>query len=145
MTNQSYIKLGRWLTLLGYFSLLAGLFVWHLILDPAAKHLMSIIIFLQIGPLMLPIFGLLNGKLYTHAWSMYLAIFYFIIGVWYAGNSDEFLIGLFVIITSLIFFTGTVFYVRFMGKEQHTFTSPTIPSATSSAISSETPSKAPSE
>lgn len=118
MTNQSYIKLGRWLTLLGYFSLMAGLFTWQLVIDPAAKHLMSIIIFLQLGPLMLPLFGLLNGKLYTHSWSMYLAIFYFIIGVWYAGNSDDLMIGLFVISTSLIFFTGTVIYVRYMGKQQ---------------------------
>ena len=120
MTIESYIKLGRWLTLLGYFSLMFGLYAWHLILDPAAKHLMSIIIFLQLGPLMLPLFGLLNGKLYTHAWSMYLAIFYFIIGVWYAGNSDELMIGLFVIVTSLVFFTGTVLYTRYMGKQQKT-------------------------
>lgn len=118
MTIESYIKLGRWLTLLGYFSLMFGLYAWHLILDPAAKHLMSIIIFLQLGPLMLPLFGLLNGKLYTHAWSMYLAIFYFVIGVWYAGNSDELMIGLFVIFTSLVFFTGTVLYTRYMGKQQ---------------------------
>lgn len=120
MTIESYIKLGRWLTLLGYFSLMFGLYAWHLILDPAAKHLMSIIIFLQLGPLMLPLFGLLNGKLYTHAWSMYLAIFYFVIGVWYAGNSDELMIGLFVIVTSLVFFTGTVLYTRYMGKQQKT-------------------------
>jgi uncharacterized membrane protein len=86
---KSYIKLGRWLTLLGYFSLLFGLFAWHLLIEPAAKHLISIIILLQLGPLMFPLMGLLNGKLYTHAWSMYLAIFYFIVGV-------------------LVFFLGTV-------------------------------------
>jgi uncharacterized membrane protein len=135
MTNQSYIKLGRWLTLLGYFSLMAGLFTWHLVIDPTAKHLMSIIIFLQLGPLMLPLFGLLNGKLYTHSWSMYLAIFYFVIGVWYAGNSAELMIGLFVITTSLLFFTGTVLYVRYMGKQQQLTTS----EATSEAAPEATP------
>ena len=145
MTNQSYIKLGRWLTLLGYFSLMAGLFSWHLIFEPAAKHLMSIIIFLHLGPLMLPLRGLLNGKLYTHSWSMYLAIFYFVIGVWYAGNSDELMIGLFVITTSLIFFTGTVFYVRYTGKQQQVqMSSEAIPAAaseTTSGTTSETASK----
>ena len=114
--SQSYIKLGRWLTLSGYFSLLFGLFAWHLLIEPPAKHLISIIIFFQLGPLMLPLFGLLNGKLYTHAWSMYMAIFYFVIGVWYAGNSEDLMIGLYVIVTSLVFFTGTVIYTRFMGK-----------------------------
>ncbi|MBE9565054.1 MAG: DUF2069 domain-containing protein, partial [Proteobacteria bacterium] len=66
---QSWIKLGRWLTMLGYFSLLFGLFAWHLLINPPAKHLISIIIFFQLGPLMFPLRGLLKGKLYTHAWS----------------------------------------------------------------------------
>ena len=118
MTQNQLIKLGRWLTLSGYFSLLFGLFAWHLLIEPPAKHLISIIIFFQLGPLMLPLFGLLNGKLYTHAWSMYMAIFYFVVGVWYAGNSEDLMIGLYVIFTSLVFFTGTVVYTRFMGKQQ---------------------------
>ena len=41
---QSWIKLGRWLTLSGYFSLLFGLFAWHLLIDHTAEHLISIII-----------------------------------------------------------------------------------------------------
>lgn len=117
MTQEQYIKLGRWLTLSGYFSLMAGLYAWHLWLNPPAKHLISVILFFQLGPLMFPLFGLLNGKLYTHAWSMYVAIFYFIVGVWYAGHPDDRMIGLYVIFTSLTFFLGTVFYTRFMGKK----------------------------
>ena len=93
MNQSQLIKLGRWLTLLGYFSLLFGLFAWHLLIEPPAKHLISIIIFFQLGPLMLPLMGLLNGKLYTHAWSMYMAIFYFVIGVWYAGHDEDLMIG----------------------------------------------------
>ena len=117
MTQDKFIKLGRWLTLSGYFLLLFGLFTWHLIIEPPAEHLISIIIFFQLGPLMFPLFGLLNGKLYTHAWSMYMAIFYFVIGVWYAGSSEDLMIGLYVIFTSLMFFTGTAMYTRFRGKQ----------------------------
>ena len=117
MNQSQLIKLGRWLTLLGYFSLLFGLFAWHLLIEPPAKHLISIIIFFQLGPLMFPLLGLLNGKLYTHAWSMYMAIFYFVIGVWYAGYDEDLMIGLYVIFTSLVFFTGTVIYTRYMGKQ----------------------------
>ena len=124
MTQEKLIKLGRWLTLLGYFALLSGLFVWHLIIRPPAEHLISIIIFFQLGPLMFPLFGLLNGKLYTHAWAMYLAIFYFVIGVWYAGNSEDLMIGLYVISTSLIFFVGTVLYTRYMGRQMKANNSP---------------------
>jgi len=107
MTQNQYIKLGRWLTLSGYFSLLFGLFAWHLLIDHTAKHLISIIILAQIGPLMFPLMGLLSG----------MAIFYFIVGVWYAGSSEDLMIGLYVIFTSLVFFLGTVLYVRFMGKQ----------------------------
>ena len=124
MTQEKLIKLGRWLTLLGYFTLLSGLFVWHLVIRPPAEHLISIIIFFQLGPLMFPLFGLLNGKLYTHAWAMYLAIFYFVIGVWYAGNSEDLMIGLYVISTSLIFFVGTVLYTRYMGRQMKANNSP---------------------
>ncbi len=120
MTQEKLIKLGRWLTLLGYFSLLFGLFAWHLIIEPPAKHLISIIIFFQLGPLMFPLMGLLKGRLYTHAWSMYMAIFYFVIGVWYAGSSEDLMIGLYVIFTSLVFFTGTAVFTRYMGRQMNT-------------------------
>lgn len=119
-TNEKfkrYITLGRWLTLCGYFALLFGLFAWHLLINPPAEHLISIIILLQLGPLMFPLRGLLHGRVYTHAWSMYIAIFYFIVGVWYAGGGDDLLIGLYVIFTSLTFFLGTVLYTRFKGKQ----------------------------
>ena len=117
MTQKKLIKLGRVLTLLGYFSLLFGLFAWHLIFEPPARHLISVIVLLQIGPLMFPLMGLLNGKVYTHAWAMYLAIFYFVVGVWYAGSSEDLMIGLYVIFTSLMFFLGTVLYTRYKSKQ----------------------------
>ncbi len=119
MTQEKLIKLGRVLTLLGYFSLMFGLFAWHLIVEPPARHLVSVIVLLQIGPLMFPLMGLLNGKLYTHAWAMYMAIFYFIIGVWYAGDSEDLMIGLYVIFTSLVFFLGTVLYTRYKSKQMN--------------------------
>jgi len=112
------ITLGRWLTLIGYFSLMAGFYLWHLWIHPLEKHLISIVILLQLGPLMIPLFGLLKGKLYTHAWSIYVAIYYFIVGVWYAGADAEFYFGLYIIFTSLIFFTGTTLFTRFTGKAQ---------------------------
>lgn len=109
------INAGRWLTLIGYFSLMAGIYCWHLLIDDTEKHLISIIILFQIGPLIFPLRGLLNKKLYTHAWSMYLAIYYFIVGVWYAAADDSFLFGLFVVFTSLTFLLGTGLFTRYSG------------------------------
>ena len=116
--KPSPIALSRWLTLSGYFGLLIGLFAWHLLINETETHLISIIILAQIGPLMFPLRGLLNGKIYTHAWSIYLAIFYFIVGIWYAGASETLMLGLYVTAFSLLFFVGTVLYTRLSSRSQ---------------------------
>lgn len=116
--TPSPLLLSRWLTLSGYFGLMTGLFAWHLLINKTEAHLISIVILTQLGPLMFPLRGLLNGKTYTHAWSIYLAIFYFIIGIWYAGASETLMIGLYVTACSLLFFTGTVLYTRLSTRSQ---------------------------
>ena len=95
---------------------MAGLYSWHLVINETEEHLISIILFFQIGPLLFPLRGLLSGKLYTHAWSMYMAIYYFIVGVWYGAGEDSLLFGIFVVLTSLTFFTGTAVFTRYKGK-----------------------------
>ncbi len=114
----SPLLLSRWLTLSGYFGLMIGLYVWHLVINQTESHLISIIILTQLGPLMFPLRGLLNGKTYTHAWSMYLAIFYFIVGIWYAAVDETLMFGLYVTAFSLLFFTGTVLYTRLRSRSQ---------------------------
>lgn len=115
--NTSPIFLSRWLTLSGYFGLMIGLYVWHLLINQTEAHLISIVILTQLGPLMFPLRGLLNGKIYTHAWSIYLAIFYFIVGIWYAGAGETRMFGLYVTAFSLLFFTGTVIYTRLSARK----------------------------
>ena len=77
------IKVSHWITLLGYFGLIIGIYAWHMWINKTPDHAISIMLIVQLGPLMFPLRGLLAGRVYTHAWSMYLAIFYFIVGVWY--------------------------------------------------------------
>lgn len=114
----SPILISRWITLTGYFGLMIGLYVWHLLINQTEPHLISIIILTQLGPLMFPLRGLLNGKTYTHAWSIYLAIFYFIVGIWYSGSDDTLMFGLYITAFSLVFFTGTVLYTRLSARSQ---------------------------
>lgn len=116
--STSPLLLSRWLTLSGYFGLMIGLYIWHLLINQTEAHLISIIILTQLGPLMFPLRGLLKGSTYTHAWSIYLAIFYFIVGIWYAGASETLMIGLYVTAFSLLFFVGTVLYTRLSARMQ---------------------------
>ena len=112
------IATGRWLTLLGYFGLMAGFYSWIFVLNETPKHQISILLLVLIGPLLFPLMGLLKGRIYTHAWSIYLAIFYFIAGVWYASADDSFYFGLYVVAMSLLFFIGTGMYTRYASIQQ---------------------------
>lgn len=113
------IKFFRWLTLFGYFGLIALIFSWHLWIDPLAPEMISMRILVEIGPLMFALRGILNGKVYTHAWAMYLALLYFIAGIWYAGDASSRDFGIPYTLLSLVFFIGTVFYTRFQGKAEN--------------------------
>lgn len=108
----------RWLTLFGYFGLMALIFSWHLFIQPLAPEFISITLVMQLGPLMFPLRGVLHGKPYTHAWASYLALFYFVIGVWYAASADNSLFGMLICLFSLNFFIGAVFYARFAARAQ---------------------------
>jgi uncharacterized membrane protein len=110
------IKTGRWLTLSGYFGLMAGLYAWHLWLNDTADHRISVLLLLQIGPLLFALKGLLNGRIYTHAWSIYLAIAYFVMGVWYSSADSSFLFGLYMVGCSLLFLVGTAMYTRYASR-----------------------------
>lgn len=110
------LQLSRWLTLSGYFGLIIGIYAWHMLIDQTENHLLSFILIFQLGPLMFPLRGLLHGKPYTHAWSMYLAILYFIVGIWYASAEPSMMFGLYVTVASLMFFAGTVLYTRLSAK-----------------------------
>lgn len=110
------LQLSRWLTLSGYFGLMVGIYAWHLLINKTDDHLLSIVLVTQLGPLMFPLRGLLHGNTYTHAWSIYLAIFYFIVGIWYAGAEPSRPYGLYITASSVLFFVGTVMYTRYSAK-----------------------------
>jgi len=112
------IKLSRLSTLIGYFGLLAFIPTWHLLVEPLAAEFMSITLLVQIGPLMFPLRGILHGKVYTHAWAMYLALFYFVIGIWYAGDESTRNFGIIFSLLSVLFFTGTMLYTRYQGMAE---------------------------
>lgn len=112
------ISLARACTLLGYFGLILFIPLWHLKIEPIPVQFISMTMLLQVGPLMFPLRGILHGRVYTHAWSMYLALFYFIWGVWYAGDVSTRSFGIGFSTLSVLFFIGTMFYTRFQGMAE---------------------------
>ncbi len=112
------ISLSRACTLLGYFGLLIFIPLWHLQIEPIPAEFISMTILVQVGPLMFPLRGILHGRVYTHAWSMYLALFYFVWGIWYAGDASTRAFGIGFSLLSVLFFIGAMFYTRYQGKAE---------------------------
>jgi len=112
------IQISRATTLLGYFGLLIFIPVWHLLIEPIEAKFVSMTLLIQAGPLLFPLRGILHGRVYTHAWSMYMALFYFVIGIWYAGDISTRGFGVGFSILSVIFFIGTMMYTRFQGMAE---------------------------
>lgn len=110
------VKYSHWLSLAGYFALIAGIYLWHIVIHKTEHHLISLILLMQLGPLIFPLRGLLHGRIYTHAWSMYLAIFYFVIGVWYSSSRETLGFGLYLVAASLLFLAGTLLYTRLASR-----------------------------
>lgn len=110
------ISVFRLLTLLGYFGLIFFIMAWHLFIHPLAPEFISITLLMQVGPLMFALKGILHGRAYTHAWGSYLALLYFIMGVWFAATADTRQFGVIICLLSINFFIGAVFYARLRGR-----------------------------
>lgn len=101
-------------TLVGYFGLLVLILAWNTWLSPPSVLPVALVLIMFAGPLLLPLRGLLHGKLYTYKWVNFLAMFYFVHGVVEAySNPPERLLAILEVIFSVVFFLGSVFYTRY--------------------------------
>ena len=105
--------------LVGYFGLLFLLLLWTIYLVPPTIFPISIVLIFYVGPLLIPLRGLLYGKLYTHAWAHFMALFYFTIGVMVAAaNAEERWYALIQVTFSIMMFVGSMMYVRVKAREK---------------------------
>ena len=109
--------LAYWVTLTGFIGLFATMMLWAGWLNADPRLPRSLTLLLSVGPLMFPLRGLLHGKAYTFGWATFLALFYLLLGILNAANTETRLIGGFEIFFSVLFFTGAMFYARWKGRE----------------------------
>lgn len=114
MTSRCFYLLG----LSGWFALFILLMLWTTWLAPPTIMPVSVVLLLYVGPLLFPVRGLLNARSYTFAWTQFMALFYFAIGVMVAAsNPDERLLGVLQVIFSLMLFIGAMLFIRFRARE----------------------------
>ena len=111
------LKLSRWTALIGYFGLLILLLNWFSWISPPHQVPRALILIVLVVPLMFPLRGLLHGKTYTHAWTSFLSLFYFAIGVdiAYTVPADRWL-AIAMTTFSLLLFAGSIFFPFYTKK-----------------------------
>lgn len=102
----------------GWFGLFFLLLVWFGWLAPARLLPTSLVLLFGVGPLLLPLRGLLHGRPYTFAWTSFLSLAYFTHGVVVAWpRTPERWLGLLEVLFSLLLFTGAVWFARYRARE----------------------------
>ncbi len=111
-------RIAYWVALGGYFGLLILLTAWLGWISPPRVLPISVALFFMTVPLLFPLRGILYGRPYTFAWASFLSLFYFIHGVVeaYSSPEDRYL-ALLEIVLSVAFYTGSMLYARFRGRE----------------------------
>ncbi len=110
-------RLFRITALSSYFALLAHLLLWVIWLAPSEYFPTAMVLIVMVVPLLFPLRGLLHGRAYTHAWTGFLAILYFIHGVGdFVVDPLERLYSGIEIFLSLALFFSCAFYARITGK-----------------------------
>ena len=106
---------GLWLRLLlaGHLGTLTLLVAWYGWLSPSPQLPVALVLLVLGLPLLLPLRGLLHGRRYTVAWSLFLAIAYFAHALveLYSSPADRLYAGV-ELVTTLTWFVSGIGYVR---------------------------------
>jgi uncharacterized membrane protein len=114
MSSRFFYVLG----VTGYFALFILLMLWTTWLAPPDIMPIAVVLVLYVGPLLFPLKGILNARPYTFAWTQFMALFYFAMGVMVAvSNPAERLLGILQIVFSLMLFVGAMLFVRTHARE----------------------------
>ena len=101
-----------------YFALLLLVVVWHGWLSPSGGLPRALAVLFAGGPLMFPLRGLLHQRPYTHAWTSYLALGYFVHGVVEAYSAaPERPLALAEVSLSVVLFVGAILFARLRARE----------------------------
>lgn len=113
--SPKHARIGRIITLIGYFGLLVLIVNWFTWLAPPERVPRSIVLAALALPLMFPLRGIIHARRYTHQWIGFLSLFYFMVGVdvWYNHQELESLLGMIMVILSLALLVGSSMYARY--------------------------------
>lgn len=113
--SPRHAAIGRVLTLLGYFGLLALIVNWFTWIAPPVQVPRALVLAALAIPLLFPLRGIIHARRYTHQWIGFLSMLYFIVGVdvWYNHQGIEKLLGMNMVALSMLLMIGSSMYARY--------------------------------
>ncbi|MDT0594301.1 DUF2069 domain-containing protein [Glaciecola petra] len=75
---SSQVLLFRRIALFSHLGLLLWLSIWYFALSSDQEYSTLFIIVIYLLPLLLPLLGIIKAKPYTHAWSCFIVLWYFL-------------------------------------------------------------------
>jgi len=108
----------RKLTLVSYIPLILFVILWQTMLAPSAFIGLPLAFVLFVLPLLLPLYGILKGNPYTHAWANFILMLYFLHGfttiytLW-----DQWYLPFIELVLTTGAFIGATYYARYKGRE----------------------------
>lgn len=108
----------RYLALTGYLGLLVWMTLWQFVFEHDPKYGVWLGVVFYVVPLLFPFVGIIKGKPYSHAWSNFIVLLYFLhsLTVMYAEPSER-LYGAIELILAVMMFVGCSLYARLKGRE----------------------------
>ncbi len=113
--SPKHARIGRVLTLIGYFGLLALIINWFTWIAPTVIVPRAMVLAALAIPLLFPLRGILHSRRYTHQWVGFLCMPYFAIGVdvWYSFTGLVATLGASMVLFSLTLLVGSTLYSRY--------------------------------
>ena len=110
-------RLARKTMLVAYFGLLSLLTAKFTLLGAGSEFPVALTLLILVGPLLLPLRGLLHGRPSAHIWACFLALFYFTAGVFNAaGDPGQPWVPALEIVLSVLLFVGALLFVRLRNR-----------------------------
>lgn len=108
----------RYLALISHVCLIAWMIMWYFAIPDTSDYSSAFKILFYILPLLLPLYGIVQGKPYTHAWASFIVLLYFLhsITVIYA-EPTQMLYAIIELILATGMFVGCSAFARLRGQE----------------------------
>lgn len=112
------VVITRWLSLISYLGLFTLNMLWLTWLGDVPKHFISLYLLFLVGPMLLPLRGILRGEDKALIWGSLICLLYAVYGgmTWY-GINDNNLLGAIETIFAVTYIFSASFFTRWRAEQ----------------------------